>query len=109
MSRVTSWWRTPSGAGVRPFDAHAAHLTPEEPSGHAIANGEQEIEMPLNQQWNGRFSADPSTDGAAVIARVFSERHLGPTEARQSKGKISRLHWGRLTKCPGGSRERGTF
>lgn len=48
--------------------------------------------MPFDKQRNGRFSADPSTDGSAVIARVFGERHLSPTEARQSKREVRRLH-----------------
>lgn len=46
----------------------------------------------LNKQRNDRRSAHPSTDGAAVIPRIFSECDLGPAEACQSVGEISGFH-----------------
>ena len=62
------------------------------PSGQAVTNGEQQIEVPLNKQRNDRHSAHPSTDGAAVIPRIFSECDLGPAEACQSIREISGFH-----------------
>ena len=46
----------------------------------------------LNKQRNDRRSAHPSTDGAAVIPRIFSECDLGPAEACQSVREISGFH-----------------
>lgn len=48
--------------------------------------------MPLNESWDGRFAADPSTDGAAIVARIVSERYLGPAKACECVGEISRFH-----------------
>jgi hypothetical protein len=62
---------------------HAVRVTERGSSGQAVTNGEEQVDMSFNEQRDCRFTSGPSTDGPAVVARIFGKRHLRPTEACQ--------------------------